>query len=163
MTKLPEKMLTRRAFGRGLAGVTAASVLAVHGGSSRFTAAADDDVYVMMEKTFADIGVREATDIYNDQHKDSPTIKVEEAATGWEAKVLPQIRDKKVRWSGHGYVPFFDQYKEVKAGLVAPLEEYLEASSIPWAHQQKDVYFTPRIHEALVLDGKQYFIPMKSN
>ena len=36
---------------------------------------------------------------------------------GWDAKVLPQVRDKNVRWSGVGYVPFFDQYKLLRAGL----------------------------------------------
>jgi len=120
-------------------------------------------MYMLNDKTFSDVGGRDATAAYNQEHPTPPTVRLEDAADGWDAKVLPQIKDKSLRWSGSGYIPFFDQYTRLKAGIVAPLDEYLSASKVPWAHQQKDVYFTPRIYEAQLLDGKQYYIPMKAN
>lgn len=156
--------LTRRAFNQGVAGLALGSGLATHFGSARQASAqVDDAVYTLMEKIFADVAGNDATEVYNEQQNTGPTIDLEDATEGWDAKVLPQIRNDDLRWSGSGYIPFFDQYKQVKAGLAAPLEEYLAASEIPWVQQQEESYFTPRIYEASLLDGVQYYIPMKAN
>jgi maltose-binding protein MalE len=120
-------------------------------------------VFTLMDKTFADVGAQAATDAYNQSPVGGKAITIEDGPAGWDAKVLPQVRDKNVRWSGVGYVAFFDQYKFLRAGLFTPLDDLLKTSKVPWAQKQKDVYFAPRIHESLLLDGKQYFIPMKLN
>ncbi len=116
--------------------------------------------YILQEKTVSDSGSTDATNLYNKANP-SAAVELEDAGTGWETKVLPQIKDKSLRWSGEGYIPYFDQYKEIKAGIVAPLDDLLKSSKVPWAQKQKDVYFTPRIYDSLQLDGKQYYIPMR--
>jgi len=128
---------------------------------ARRSGAAGGAVYILQDKSASDAGSLDATTLYNTANKGASAIALEDEATGWEAKVLPQIKDKSLRWSGSGYIPYFDQYKEIKAGIVAPLDDYLKASKVPWAAKQKDVYFTPRIFDALQLDGKQYYIPMR--
>jgi ABC-type glycerol-3-phosphate transport system substrate-binding protein len=125
--------------------------------------ATDERIYTMVDKVWADLGMTDATIRYNDEHRDWPQITLEETAQGWDTKVLQQIRDKQLRWSGHGYAAFFDSWKFIKAGLVAPIDDYLKASKIPWGQKQNEVYFTKRIYDALLLDGKQYYIPMKLN
>ena len=117
----------------------------------------------MVDKTWADVGMLAATERYNEAHASEVQIKLEETAQGWDTKVLAQIREKNLRWSAHGYAPFFDQYKYIKAGLVQPLDDLLKSSKVPWGPNQKEVYFTERIYEALLFEGKQYFIPMKAN
>jgi hypothetical protein len=120
-------------------------------------------VFALMDKTFADVGAQAATDVYNHSPVGGKAITLEDGPAGWDAKVLPQVRDKNVRWSGHGYVPFFDQFKHIRAGLFTPLDDLLKTSKVPWAQKQKDVYFAPRVYDSLLLEGKQYFIPMKLN
>jgi ABC-type glycerol-3-phosphate transport system substrate-binding protein len=127
-------------------------------------AAAAGKVYVLVDKTWADLGMTDAARLFNEANKASGNeIVVEETAQGWDTKVLAQIKDKQLRWSGHGYTAFFDSYKYVKQGLAAPIDDYIKASKVPWASKMKESFFTPRIYDALVLDGKQYYIPMKAN
>jgi ABC-type glycerol-3-phosphate transport system substrate-binding protein len=148
---------TKPSESKPAAGATSAPA-AKSAGSAK---SAGGPVYVLVDKTWADIGMREATELYN---KSAGTeITVEETAQGWDTKVLAQIRDQNLRWSGHGYAAFFDSYKYIKAGLVEPLDDYLKASKVGWAMKQKESYFTPRIYEALLFEGKQYYIPMKAN
>ncbi len=116
-----------------------------------------------MDPTVADTGARDATAIYNGSRPNAPAITLEDSADRWDAKVLPQIKNNNLRWSGSGYIPYFDQYKNLKAGLIAPLDDLLTSSKIPWAQKQKDGYFTPRVYDSLLYQGKQYFIPMKIN
>jgi len=124
---------------------------------------ASTKVYVLQDKTFADIGFQKATDLYNQARPTAPQIVIETIPDGWDTKVLAQIKDKSLRWNAHGYVIFSEQYKHVKAGIFTPLDDLLKSSTIPWAHTQKDQYFTPRVYEAMLLDGKQYYLPMKIN
>ncbi len=163
MTKLAQRRIDRRTLAKGAAGAAMATGLSTRGGWSQPAAAQSDEVYIITETTVADTGSMEATAIYNEANPDQPQIVLEPTPPGWEAKVLPQIQDGNVRWSGSGYIPYFDQYKTIRSGLAAPLEEYLAASSIPWASQQDSIYFTPRIYEGLQLDGVQYYLPMKVN
>ena len=121
-------------------------------------------VYTLVDKTWYDLAMAEATKLYNEQIKSTGTeIVLEETAQGWDTKVLAQIRDKNLRWSGHGYTAFFDSFKYIKSGLAQPIDDYIKASKVPWAAKQKEAYFTPRIYEALIFEGKQYYIPMKAN
>jgi ABC-type glycerol-3-phosphate transport system substrate-binding protein len=127
-------------------------------------AAAGGKIYTMVDKVWADVGMLEATKLHNDAIKATGTeIILEETAQGWDTKVLAQIKDKQLRWSGHGYAAFFDSHKYIKAGLVEPIDDYLKASKIPWASKQREMYFNPRIYDALLWEGKQYYIPMKAN
>ncbi|MBA2519221.1 MAG: extracellular solute-binding protein, partial [Chloroflexia bacterium] len=130
---------------------------------ARPAAAQGEEVYIITETTVADTGSMEATAIYNEANAGEPQIVLEPTPPGWESKVLPQIQDGEVRWSGSGYIPYFDQFRTVRSGLAAPLEEYLAASDLPWGQEQAELYFTPRIYEGLLLDGVQYYLPMKVN
>ena len=117
-------------------------------------AAASGEVFVLMDKTFADIGAQAATDVYNQSPVGGKKITVEDGAAGWDAKVLPQVRDKNVRWSGVGYVPFFDQYKLLKAGLFTPLDDLLKTSKVPWASEAEGRLLRPA-HPRLAAPGRQ--------
>src|SRR5688572_19884041 len=127
------------------------------------TGAAPTQIFTMVDKTWFDLGMKAATDEFNKVHAALGNVTIEETAQGWDAKVLQQVRDNQLRWSGHGYAPFFDSHKYIKAGLVQPIDDYLKSSKIAWGAKQKDIYFTQRIYDALLLDGKQYYIPMKAN
>ena len=166
MSQNHSRRITRRAIGQGAAGLALTGGFAsrVAWGTPAAAAAAQaEEVYIITEQTVFDTGSAEATEIYNAANPDQPRIVLEPQPVGWESKVLPQMQDNNLRWSGSGYIPYFDQYKTIRSGLAAPLEEYLAASDIPWADQQQDIYFTPRIYEGLLLDGVQYYLPMKVN
>lgn len=146
-------------IGGGTTGGTTPAASSGGGGTSAGTGT----VYTLADKTWVDLGMGEATKQYNAANPGGSQIVLEETAEGWDTKVLAQIRDKSLRWSGHGYAAFFDQYRYIKAGLVQPLDDYLKASKIPWAQKQKELYFTSRIYDAMLFEGKQYFVPMKAN
>lgn len=126
-------------------------------------AAANNKIITMVDKTWADLGMLDATVRFNQERADLGNVTLEETAQGWDTKVLAQIKEKNLRWSGHGYAAFFDSFKYIKAGLVAPLDDYLKTSKVGWGGKQKESYFTSRIYDALQFQGKQYFIPMKAN
>ena len=163
MTRFDQRRVDRRTLGKGAAGLALASGLAGGRSWERSAAAQNEEVYIITETTVADTGSMEATEIYNAANPDRPQIVLEPTPPGWESKVLPQIQDGNVRWSGSGYIPYFDQFRTIRSGLAAPLEEYLATSAVPWAQEQADLYFTPRIYEGLQLDGVQYYLPMKVN
>jgi ABC-type glycerol-3-phosphate transport system substrate-binding protein len=163
MTSIDQRRIDRRTLGKGAAGLALASGLAARSDWARPTAAQNEEVYIITDPAFAETGTLEATAIYNEANPDRPQIVIEPTAAGWESKVLPQIQDGNLRWSGSGYIPFFDQFKTIRSGIAAPIEEYLAASEIPWAQEQESLYFTPRIYEGLLLDGVQYYLPMKVN
>lgn len=163
MTRFDQRPIDRRTLGKGAAGLALASGLAARNGWERSAAAQTEEVFIITETTVADTGSMEATEIYNGANPDSAQIVLEPTPAGWESKVLPQIQDGNVRWSGSGYIPYFDQFKTIRSGIAAPLDELLAASAIPWAQEQESLYFTPRIYEGLQLDGVQYYLPMKVN
>jgi len=120
-------------------------------------------IFTLVDKVWSDVGMLDATLRFNEENRDATQVTLEETAEGWDTKVLAQLRDKSLRWSAHGYAPFFDQYKLIRSGMVAPIDSYLQASKVPWGNKQKEIYFTPRIYDAMLFEGKQYFIPMKAN
>jgi ABC-type glycerol-3-phosphate transport system substrate-binding protein len=126
-------------------------------------AGAGTKVYILVDKVWADLGMTDAAKLWNEANKGGAEIVVEETAQGWDTKVLAQIKDKQLRWSGHGYAAFFDSYKYIKQGLAAPIDDYVKSSKVAWGAKMKESFFTPRIYDALTLEGKLYYIPMKAN
>jgi len=119
-------------------------------------------VGALVQASWAESGMRAATAAYNEQIKDKGySVNLEDTANGWEQKVLSMVKDKTLTWSGHGYVPFFNEYAYVKSGLAAPIDEYVKSSSVPWAKDFKTAFVTPGTYEGTFLEGKQYFVPMK--
>ena len=119
-------------------------------------------VGAIVQASWTEAGMRAATAVYNEQIKDKGySINLEDTATGWEQKVLSMIKDKSLMWSGHGYVPFFNEYAYIKSGLAAPIDDYIKNSSVPWAKDYKTAFITPGTYEGTFFEGKQYFIPMK--
>lgn len=119
-------------------------------------------VGAIVQATWAEIGMRDATAIYNEQVRDKGIqVNLEDTANGWEQKVLAMIKDKSLPWSAHGYAPFFNAYAYIKAGLCAPIDDYVKNSSVGWAKDFKSSFVTPGMYESTLLEGKQYFVPMK--
>ncbi len=147
------------------AGATAAPRPSVAATAAPMTGAAmgaGGKVYILVEKTVTDSGLLEATNLHNMATKNVPGVELEDATPSmWQAKVLPQIKDKSLRWSGEGYIPYFDKYREMKAGIAAPLDDLIAKSSVPWLKMQKEAYITPRIYDADIIDGKRYYLPMR--
>ncbi len=132
----------------------AANSAASAGGGGKF--------YILVDKGVTDAGLLDGTAAYNTSTKNVPGVELEDAVAGqWEAKVLPQIKDKSLRWSGEGYIPYFDKYKETKAGISAPLDDLIKNSKVPWLANMKDAYISPRIADAELIDGKRYYLPMR--
>jgi hypothetical protein len=78
-------------------------------------------VGAIVQASWAEIGMRDATLAYNEQVRDKGVqVNLEDTASGWEQKVLAMIKDKSLAWSAHGYVPFFNAYAYIKSGLAAP-------------------------------------------
>ena len=143
-------------------GGSAATTAPMTSGMAGGTAGSGGKVFILVDKGVTDAGLLDATTLYNMNTKNMPGVELEDATAGmWEAKVLPQIKDKSLRWSGEGYIPYFDKYKEVKAGIVAPLDELIAKSSVPWLKNMKEAYISPRIYDAPVMEGKRYYLPMR--
>src|SRR5262249_21792930 len=81
------------------------------------------EIFTMVDKTWSDLGMKGATEQFNSENADLGKVTLEETAQDWNTKVLAQIRDNNLRWSGHGYSPFFDSWNNIKAGLVAPIDD----------------------------------------
>ncbi|HEY3109670.1 MAG TPA: hypothetical protein VGL23_13000 [Chloroflexota bacterium] len=119
-------------------------------------------VGAMVQASWAEAGMRAATAVYNEHIKERGySVNLEDTANGWEQKVLSMVKDRSLTWSGHGYVPFFNEYAYIKAGLAAPIDEYVKGSSVPWAKDFKTAFVTPGTYEGTFFEGKQYFVPMK--
>jgi ABC-type glycerol-3-phosphate transport system substrate-binding protein len=133
-----------------------AAPAAAAGGSTQLKA--------MVQASWAELGMRDATAAYNEQVKSKGiSWDLEDSATGWEQKVLAMIKDKSLPWSAHGYAPFFNQYSYIKSGLAAPIDDFVKASPVAWAKDMKGAYYAPNIDDVTRFEGKQYFVPMKLN
>lgn len=79
--------------------------------------------------------------------------------TGWDTKVLAQIRQGNLTWDGHGIMtPFEDKVKNVEAGMLAPVDDLIKSST------QKDAKtivsdMVSTIKEDITYKGKMYGIP----
>ncbi len=168
--------ISRRGFLRGAASVAGASAFAgvlngcaAPAGGTTAAAPAQGaqeliEIYGITPASFADMGMRSATDIYNEQiAADGKHIVLEESPDGWETKALAMVRDNEVRWSASAYSQFDLQWGHIQMGLVQPLDDLLATSSIPWAQDYQNAFYYPQIAEVCKYDGKTYFIPMKLN
>ncbi|HYT95008.1 MAG TPA: hypothetical protein VEL76_40200 [Gemmataceae bacterium] len=121
-------------------------------------------VKAIVQASWAELGMRDATAAYNEQMRSKGVqVELEDTATGWEQKVLAMIKDKSLPWSAHGYAPFFNQYSYIKSGLATPIDDWVKSSPVPWAKDMKSAYYAPNIDDVNRFEGKLYFIPMKLN
>jgi ABC-type glycerol-3-phosphate transport system substrate-binding protein len=120
-------------------------------------------VKAMVQATWAELGMRDATAAFNTQMSGKVQVELEDVADGFEPKVLAMIKDKSVPWSAHGYAPFFNQYNYIKSGLATPIDDQVKASSVAWAKDMKSTYYAPNIDDVNRFEGKLYFVPMKLN
>ena len=101
-----------------------------------------------------DVTAREFSDMYDDVE-----IKLQTTAEGWETKLLAQIADGSLLWSGHGILtPFLAMKHSVATGLVQPMDEYISASKVEGA----DRVWTdmiPAIKGDGSYEGKFYSLP----
>jgi len=119
-------------------------------------------VGAIVQASWSEIGMRDATLAYNEQLRGKGVqVNLEDTATGWEQKVLAMIKDKTLPWSAHGYVPFFNAYAYIKGGLCAPIDDYIKSTPVDWAKNFKDAFVTHGMYESTLFEGKQYFVPMK--
>jgi hypothetical protein len=121
------------------------------------------NVKAMVQATWAELGMRDATAAFNTQMSGKILVELEDVADGFEPKVLAMIKDKSVPWSAHGYAPFFNQYNYIKSGLAMPIDDQVKASSVAWAKDMKGTYYAPNIDDVNRFEGKLYFVPMKLN
>lgn len=122
------------------------------------------DVYTIIPAFFVEMGMGEATDLYNEQIKDEGVhIVWEESPDGWETKAMAMVRENNVRWSASGYAQFDLQWNYIQMGLAQPLDDLLAASQIPWAQDHQNSFYYSNIYETTRYQGKTYFIPMKLN
>ena len=95
---------------------------------------------------------------YSDAHDDLE-IKLQTSIEGWETKIIAQINDGTLQWSGHGILtPFLAMERRVKIGLVQPMEPFINSSPVEGADQ----VFTdmiPTIKADGSYQGKFYSLP----
>jgi ABC-type glycerol-3-phosphate transport system substrate-binding protein len=168
-------LLSRRDFLRSSAGLLATGALlngcvapapgATPGGAAPAEGSQSiEEIYVMTVAAFADMGMRDATQMINDALDDENYRYVlEESPDGWETKVLAMIRENDVRWSANGIADSGKQWSYIQMGLVQPLDDMLAASSVPWAQSLAEQYVDPKIDEYTKFEGKTYYVPMKLN
>jgi hypothetical protein len=120
-------------------------------------------IKTLVDQSWAELGMRDATTAYNEQMKGKVQVELEDGAAGWEPKALAMIKDKSIPWSAHGYAPFFNQYNYIKSGMAAPIDDLVKASPVPWAKDMKGAYYAPNIDDVNRFESKLYFVPMKLN
>ncbi|MCL4858330.1 MAG: extracellular solute-binding protein [Caldilineaceae bacterium] len=156
----------------GMAGLTAMSGLlgacavapAAAPGSGAAAEQPMTDVYVITLGAFADMSTRDSTALYNEEAAERGIRYIlEDTAEGWEPKALAMVRENDMRWSAHGIANAGNQWNYIQMGLVQPLDDLLQSSTVPWAKDLADHYYYPAIHEATLYEGKSYFVPMKLN
>jgi ABC-type glycerol-3-phosphate transport system substrate-binding protein len=122
------------------------------------------DIYTLIPAFFIEMGMSAATDLYNEQiAADNKRIVVEESPEGWETKALAMIREGNVRWSASGYAQFDLQWNYIQMGLCQPIDDLLQASTVPFAQDYANSFIYPNIYDTTRFEGKTYFIPMKLN
>lgn len=168
--------ISRRHFLKGAAGLAAGSALlaacapgapgapASQSEGAAPAAGGNTDVYITTFAAFSDMGQRDATALFNeDANARGVNYILEDNPEGWETKGLAMIREKNVRWSASGIANAGLQWNYIQQGLVQPIDELLQTSSLPWAQNLDDEYLYPNIKEATIFDGKTYYVPMKLN
>jgi ABC-type glycerol-3-phosphate transport system substrate-binding protein len=156
--------VTRRAFLQTSATALGLAATAPVAGPRAADAQGVKTVKTIVQATWAELGMRDATLAYNAQMKGKGIqVDLEDTATGWEQKTLAMIKDKSLPWSAHGYAPFFNQYSYIKSGLATPIDDWVKSSPVPWAKDMKAAYYAPNIDAVNRFEGKLYFIPMKLN
>ena len=173
----PRHSLSRRRFLQSTAGVagvaaTAGLLNACAPGQTGVAPQADGgaaesqetkDVYITTLAAFADMGMRDSTDLLNEETEPNGVrYTLEESPEGWETKVLGMIRDDEVRWSANGIANAGNQWNYIQMGMVQPLDELLQAS-VEWAQDMENAFMYPNIYEATQFEGQTYYIPMKLN
>jgi ABC-type glycerol-3-phosphate transport system substrate-binding protein len=127
------------------------------------TKAGGATIRVLTADFFYEPMILPATAVFNDAQQGKVFVKAEKAPEGWDTKVRQQVRDKQVIWNSYAVDSFFNLYQRIKTGMVQPLDDYIKSSSVPYAKDFKDKYFSPNIYESGVFDGKFYIMPTKLN
>lgn len=95
---------------------------------------------------------------FSDLHDD---IKVSMQTTfeGWDTKVIAQINDGTLQWSGCGILSTdYHTAKWVRSGLVQPMEDYVDASQQEGADTMLEDMI-PTVKQAGIFEGNLYGIP----
>ena len=138
--------VTRRTFLQTSGAVLGLAAAAPVGAPPAAHAQGAKTVKAIVQASWAELGMRDATAAYNAQMKGKGIqVELEDTATGWEQKALAMIKDKSLPWSAHGYAPAFNQYSYIKSGLAAPIDEWVKNSPVPWAKDMKSTYYAPNI------------------
>jgi ABC-type glycerol-3-phosphate transport system substrate-binding protein len=78
---------------------------------------------------------------------------------GWDTKVIAQINDGTLQWSGCGILSTdYDTAQWVRMGLVQPMDDYVAASQEPGADQIL-TDMIPTVKEAGIFEGSLYGLP----
>ncbi|MBN1400468.1 MAG: extracellular solute-binding protein [Anaerolineae bacterium] len=96
---------------------------------------------------------------YNAEH---PEVKIEvEALTdGWEQKHLAAVRAGNPIWNtASEFNPWREGLAAIKMGLVQPMDDYIQSSSIPGAAKIADDWLD-LVKAQMVIEGKTYALPM---
>jgi ABC-type glycerol-3-phosphate transport system substrate-binding protein len=108
------------------------------------------------------LNMANATDHYNQELRVAEAgyqMVVDPAPDGWDTKVAQMVKDGELLWNGHlratnlGDVP-----RRNRLGILQPWDEYINASTVPWAGQFWDEVL-PNILESFQIDGKLYAFP----
>ena len=91
---------------------------------------------------------------------DGTSIQIQTTFEGWETKVLAQINDGAVEWSGAGIASSASSSlpRWILTGLVQPMDDMLAASSVEGASQMLDDML-PILRDASTHEGNFYGIP----
>ena len=97
---------------------------------------------------------REFSDMFPDVE-----IKLQTTPEGWETKLLAQINDGTLQWSGHGILtPFLAMKQRTATGLVQPMDDYIESSQVEGADRVWSDMI-PAIRDDGSFEGKFYSLP----
>ena len=114
-------------------------------------------VRVLLDAWMCDLmALLPAVQRYNEKYKGKIRIEGDRTPTGWETKVLQMVREGKPYWDARWHMTqFFDMRRMVETGLIQPIEDYVEASSLPWAGKYEEMT-TPPVYESGLYKGHRY-------